>query len=611
MSLHRRPETPALCAATLLSGCSALVFETLWFRQAGLVLGNALWSLLARCWPPSWRAWRSGTGWAPASAHASGDRSPRTLFLELAVGATGASLVAGLAVAHPAPPARAAGGPARAGPPPSRSRGDGVPHARRPGLGDGPDLARPRRGAAARRAALLLEARPALRLEHPGGGGRRTAVRARAHRRAGAPRRGPRRRRAEPRRGRHRVEASTGERRAARTLAWSRRERRTAGPGGRSPRRSSPAACCSRSKWSGSASLLLTVVGTSLSFAVMLAVVLAGIAAGGFVAARARADDGRRRPGGRRGGLRGRRRDRPHLRARPHGGRPVRDERGGLGERSRRPRGSADAPDLPPLGPALSAPRRVRPPWSGDRRGRGGAPHPRQHARGHAGRPRRRVPPASAARHGALVVRPGPGLRGRGAPRPALGAPRGRVVAPARSRGGSRCPARCRPGHVPLRPDGPAAAARDPLALGGPARARPGGALGAGGPDRDRGSPPPVALGDARLPPPGHERDLHVGARLLLGPLHEGVRLPPGRPPPRRAPRPPGQLRPRRDRARPRRHRGLSRRSTSSTRPATSSRPPGPSTRSRARTRSTTRGCAFTSRTGGFSCSRPATGSTS
>jgi predicted membrane-bound spermidine synthase len=35
---------PALCAATFLSGASALVFETLWFRQAGLVLGNAVWS---------------------------------------------------------------------------------------------------------------------------------------------------------------------------------------------------------------------------------------------------------------------------------------------------------------------------------------------------------------------------------------------------------------------------------------------------------------------------------------------------------------------------------------------------------------------------------------
>ena len=44
VSSSRRLEVPALCAATFLSGASALVFETLWFRQAGLVLGNAVWS---------------------------------------------------------------------------------------------------------------------------------------------------------------------------------------------------------------------------------------------------------------------------------------------------------------------------------------------------------------------------------------------------------------------------------------------------------------------------------------------------------------------------------------------------------------------------------------
>src|SRR3970040_1215233 len=36
--------TALLCAVMLLSGASALVFETLWFHQAGLALGNSLWA---------------------------------------------------------------------------------------------------------------------------------------------------------------------------------------------------------------------------------------------------------------------------------------------------------------------------------------------------------------------------------------------------------------------------------------------------------------------------------------------------------------------------------------------------------------------------------------
>jgi len=36
--------TALLCAVMLLSGASALVFETLWFHQAGLALGNSVWA---------------------------------------------------------------------------------------------------------------------------------------------------------------------------------------------------------------------------------------------------------------------------------------------------------------------------------------------------------------------------------------------------------------------------------------------------------------------------------------------------------------------------------------------------------------------------------------
>jgi hypothetical protein len=36
--------TPILCVIFLVSGTAALLFETLWFRQAGLALGNTVWA---------------------------------------------------------------------------------------------------------------------------------------------------------------------------------------------------------------------------------------------------------------------------------------------------------------------------------------------------------------------------------------------------------------------------------------------------------------------------------------------------------------------------------------------------------------------------------------
>ncbi len=33
-----------LCGILFISGASALVFETLWFHQAGLTFGNSLWA---------------------------------------------------------------------------------------------------------------------------------------------------------------------------------------------------------------------------------------------------------------------------------------------------------------------------------------------------------------------------------------------------------------------------------------------------------------------------------------------------------------------------------------------------------------------------------------
>src|SRR5262249_28380666 len=39
-----RGVTPILCAIFLVSGAAALLYETLWFRGAGLLLGNSVWA---------------------------------------------------------------------------------------------------------------------------------------------------------------------------------------------------------------------------------------------------------------------------------------------------------------------------------------------------------------------------------------------------------------------------------------------------------------------------------------------------------------------------------------------------------------------------------------
>src|SRR5688500_10220362 len=42
--LGGRPAERLLCLAFLLSGGAALLLETLWFRQLGLVVGNSVWA---------------------------------------------------------------------------------------------------------------------------------------------------------------------------------------------------------------------------------------------------------------------------------------------------------------------------------------------------------------------------------------------------------------------------------------------------------------------------------------------------------------------------------------------------------------------------------------
>ncbi len=83
---------PALCAVFFVSGAAALLFETLWFRQAGLALGNSVWasSLVTA-------SFMAGLALGSVLAARHGDRLRRPLvvysILEAVVGASGALLV--------------------------------------------------------------------------------------------------------------------------------------------------------------------------------------------------------------------------------------------------------------------------------------------------------------------------------------------------------------------------------------------------------------------------------------------------------------------------------------------------------------------------------------
>jgi len=83
-----------LCAAFLLSGAAALVFETLWFRLAGLALGNSVWASTAVL-----SSFMAGLALGNALAARFGERIARPLRLyaafEGAVAAAGLLLVLG------------------------------------------------------------------------------------------------------------------------------------------------------------------------------------------------------------------------------------------------------------------------------------------------------------------------------------------------------------------------------------------------------------------------------------------------------------------------------------------------------------------------------------
>src|SRR6185503_12263998 len=88
----RRPLSFILSLVFFASGAAALLFETLWFRQAGLMLGNSVWatSLVTSSFMGGLAI---GNGWAGAR----GWRLRRPLLtyagLEAAIGVTGLGLV--------------------------------------------------------------------------------------------------------------------------------------------------------------------------------------------------------------------------------------------------------------------------------------------------------------------------------------------------------------------------------------------------------------------------------------------------------------------------------------------------------------------------------------
>jgi spermidine synthase len=97
----RRLMISIVCAAFFASGFSALVFETLWFRQAGLALGNSVWAsgvVLS--------SFMGGMALGNAIAMRYGDRAKNPLRLyaiaEIIIAVTGVGLVYGFPLAGPA-----------------------------------------------------------------------------------------------------------------------------------------------------------------------------------------------------------------------------------------------------------------------------------------------------------------------------------------------------------------------------------------------------------------------------------------------------------------------------------------------------------------------------
>src|SRR5689334_8948598 len=86
---------PGLCVVFFCSGAAALLFETLWFRGAGLTFGNSVWASAITL-----AAYMGGLALGNALAGRFGRRVRRPLVvyavLEAVIGIVGAGLVAAL-----------------------------------------------------------------------------------------------------------------------------------------------------------------------------------------------------------------------------------------------------------------------------------------------------------------------------------------------------------------------------------------------------------------------------------------------------------------------------------------------------------------------------------
>jgi predicted membrane-bound spermidine synthase len=89
---RERALTPALCTVFFLSGAAALIFETLWFRQAGLAVGNSVWATSIVL-----SSFMGGLALGNALAARHGGRFSRPIIafavLELLIAATGILLI--------------------------------------------------------------------------------------------------------------------------------------------------------------------------------------------------------------------------------------------------------------------------------------------------------------------------------------------------------------------------------------------------------------------------------------------------------------------------------------------------------------------------------------
>ena len=88
----RSRQSTALCMVFFLSGTSALIFETLWFRLAGLALGNSVWAS-ALVLSSFMGGLALGNALAAFHGHRIGNPIRFYAALEMAVGVSGMALV--------------------------------------------------------------------------------------------------------------------------------------------------------------------------------------------------------------------------------------------------------------------------------------------------------------------------------------------------------------------------------------------------------------------------------------------------------------------------------------------------------------------------------------